>query len=130
MGGWWFLGVLVVTTAVLTPVLGRYLASVYGGGPALGDGLFGPLERVIYRVTGVDPVPIDAVTASASGFDPHISVANARPQAARMASARGMDLQIVVGIIRSVTIESTGVLDAQASVNVLELNIALEEATS
>lgn len=76
------------------------------------------------------PVPVDAVTASASGLDPHISVANARLQAARVASARGMDLQTVRGIIRSETIESTGVLEGQASVNVLGLNIALEEATS
>jgi K+-transporting ATPase ATPase A chain len=54
MSGWWFIGILVVTTAVLTPVLGRYLASVYGGGPTFGDSLFGPLERVVYRITGVD----------------------------------------------------------------------------
>jgi K+-transporting ATPase ATPase A chain len=55
MSGWWFLGILVATTAVLTPVLGRYLASVYGSGPSFGDPLFGPLERVVYRITGVDP---------------------------------------------------------------------------
>jgi K+-transporting ATPase ATPase A chain len=55
MSGWLFLGILAVTTVILTPVLGRYLATVYGGGPTFGDPLFGPLERVVYRITGVDP---------------------------------------------------------------------------
>lgn len=54
MGSWVFLGLLVAVTAVLTPLLGRYLASVFGGGRIPGDRVLLPVERFIYRVTGVD----------------------------------------------------------------------------
>lgn len=85
-----------------------------------------------YRLTNDLPpgalVPVDAVTASASGLDPHISVANARLQAARVASARGLDLSTVMELIDAASIRSTGVFEGNASVLVLELNIALEEA--
>ena len=47
--------VLIVLVAVSTPLLGRYLAAVFGGGRAPGDRLFNPVERVVYRLTGVDP---------------------------------------------------------------------------
>jgi len=46
--------VLLVLLAVTTPVLGTYMAKVYGGGSAPGDRVFGPVERVIFRVTRVD----------------------------------------------------------------------------
>jgi K+-transporting ATPase ATPase A chain len=52
------MGVLVLALLVTVPVLGRYLADVYGArddGTAPGDRLFGPVERAIYRATGVDP---------------------------------------------------------------------------
>jgi potassium-transporting ATPase potassium-binding subunit len=45
---------LAGTLAVLVPPTGRYLAAVYGGGAAPGDRLFGPTERVVYRLCGVD----------------------------------------------------------------------------
>jgi len=73
-------------------------------------------------------VPVDAVTASASGLDPHISPANARLQAPRVAQARGMSLNTVIRLIDEATVRSGGGLLAEASVHVLELNIALEEA--
>jgi len=55
MGTWGFLALLVAVTAALTPLLGRYLAAVYGEGPTPGDRLILPVERLIYRWTGVDP---------------------------------------------------------------------------
>jgi K+-transporting ATPase ATPase A chain len=55
MNGWVFLAVLIGATAVLTPVLGMYMFSVFGEGPSYGDRIFGPVERLVYRVTGVDP---------------------------------------------------------------------------
>jgi K+-transporting ATPase ATPase C chain len=73
-----------------------------------------------------EPVPVDAVTASASGLDPHISVANARLQAARVADERG----IVVDQVRDLIDDNTdgrtlGVL-GEKRVNVLLLNLALD----
>ena len=46
---------LVALIGVATPLLGGYLARVYGGAQAPGDRVFGPVERLIYRVVGVDP---------------------------------------------------------------------------
>ena len=49
---------LILLSAVIagvTPLLGSYMAKVYGGGAAPGDRVFGPTERVIYRLVGVDP---------------------------------------------------------------------------
>src|SRR5438270_8490876 len=52
---WAQLAFLVLLLAVSTPLLGWYLARVYGGGPAPGDRIFGPVERLVYRVCGIDP---------------------------------------------------------------------------
>ena len=72
------------------------------------------------------PVPVDAVTASASGLDPHISVANALLQAGRVADARGMTRTDVLALIKAHTqARSWGILGEDA-VNVLELNLALD----
>jgi K+-transporting ATPase ATPase C chain len=71
-------------------------------------------------------VPIDAVTASASGVDPHISVANARLQARRVAEQRGLPFDRVLELIEVHTSgRSLGFL-GEAGVNVLELNLALD----
>jgi K+-transporting ATPase ATPase C chain len=73
-------------------------------------------------------VPVDAVTASASGLDPGISVANARLQAPRVAAARGMSVSEINKMIDAHTDDpSLGVLGEKA-VNVLELNLALDKA--
>jgi K+-transporting ATPase ATPase C chain len=73
-------------------------------------------------------VPVDAVTASASGLDPQISVANATLQAPRVASARG----IAVGSVLRLVAEHTDGRDlgflGERGVNVLELNLALDRA--
>jgi K+-transporting ATPase ATPase A chain len=54
---WAQLGVLIVLVVAATPVLGRYLAKVFGsdGEKAPGDRVFLPVERLVYRATGVDP---------------------------------------------------------------------------
>src|SRR5947208_1538667 len=51
---WAQLAFLILLLAISTPLLGRYLARVYGGGAAPGDRIFGPVERLIYRVCGID----------------------------------------------------------------------------
>ncbi len=73
-------------------------------------------------------VPVDAVTTSASGVDPHISVANARIQAHRVAVVRGMALQQVIGLIETSTEGRFLGLFGEPGVNVLELNLALDKA--
>jgi K+-transporting ATPase ATPase C chain len=73
------------------------------------------------------PVPVDAVTASASGLDPDISVANARLQAPRVASARGLSVQTVLSLVeKHMTGRQFGVL-GNPRVNVLDINLALNE---
>jgi len=52
---WLFVASIVVAIIVATPLLGSYMARVFGDGPAPGDRVFNPVERVIYRVSGVDP---------------------------------------------------------------------------
>jgi K+-transporting ATPase ATPase C chain len=71
-------------------------------------------------------VPVDAVTASGSGLDPAISIANADIQAPTVAKARGLSLATVTGLIKSNTTgRSLGVL-GDPGTNVLTLNIALD----
>jgi K+-transporting ATPase ATPase A chain len=53
--GWIQLLVFVGLIFVFTPLLGGYMAKVWGGGKAPGDRVFGPVERVIYRVCGINP---------------------------------------------------------------------------
>jgi K+-transporting ATPase ATPase C chain len=72
-------------------------------------------------------VPADAVTSSASGLDPHISVANALIQSTRVAKARAMPLEKVRLLMEECTDgRGLGVL-GEAGVNVLRLNVALDK---
>ena len=73
-------------------------------------------------------VPADAVTASGSGLDPHISPRNAELQAPRVAKARGLSLETVRGLIRRHTDPADLGLLGDPGVNVLELNIGLDAA--
>ncbi len=75
-------------------------------------------------------VPVDAVTASGSGLDPLISVANADLQAPRIARARGLDVASVLALVRESTVSRAFGFLGEAGVNVLRLNLALDEASA
>jgi K+-transporting ATPase ATPase C chain len=72
------------------------------------------------------PVPADAVTASGSGLDPHISAANAELQAPRVAKSRGLALEKVRALIVQHTDRPDFGVLGDPGVNVLELNLALD----
>ena len=73
------------------------------------------------------PVPADAVTASASGLDPHISVANAQLQSVRVAKTRGLKVETVQALVEKFTEPPQLGLLGEPRVNVLELNLALDK---
>jgi K+-transporting ATPase ATPase C chain len=76
------------------------------------------------------PIPADAVTASGSGLDPHISPANADIQAARVAAARGVDVGRVRGLVAAATEEPWLGLFGEPRVDVLALNLSLDRDTA
>jgi K+-transporting ATPase ATPase C chain len=89
------------------------------------------LIRSYRQINGVDPdtaVPVDAVTGSSSSLDPHISIANARLQADRVANARGIDVTEVLGLIDEHTDDRGLGFLGEPGVNVLLLNLALDES--
>ncbi len=101
-------------------------------GPTNADYLATVAERVAaYREeNGLGPdtlVPVDAVTASGSGLDPHISVRNARLQAPRVAAERGVDVKAVLKLIDENTTERMLGILGDPGVNVVNLNLDLDE---
>ena len=71
-------------------------------------------------------MPVDLVTASASGLDPHISLAAATYQAARVAKARGLAPERVQGLGEKLAQSPLLGFIGESQVNVLQLNLALE----
>ena len=76
--------------------------------------------------TNQEPIPLDLVTASGSGFDPNISVAAADYQVARIAKIRGMDEDAVKAIIKKCTQKRLLGFWGEPAVNVLKVNILLD----
>jgi K+-transporting ATPase ATPase C chain len=72
-------------------------------------------------------IPVDAVTRSASGLDPHISNQNAMLQLSRVAFSRHLPLQAVHQLIETHTIHRQFGFLGEPSLNVLEINLALDE---
>jgi K+-transporting ATPase ATPase C chain len=99
---------------------------------ALAEQLRGYLAAYLKRERPYTPgltaaqVPPDAVTTSASGVDPQISLDNARIQANRVATERGLPLARVLALVDTATSRPLLGLGGPKSVNVVELNDALE----
>jgi len=85
------------------------------------------LERPYDPALSEAEVPVDAVTTSASGVDPHISKANAAIQAHRIAAVRHLPLARVIAVIQANTDGRLLGVFGEPGVNVLELNLALDE---
>ncbi len=73
-----------------------------------------------------DAIPVDLLTASGSGLDPHISPASAAVQVARVARARGISESDVQALVTANTLPPTFGVLGQVRVNVLELNLAMD----
>ena len=95
--------------------------------PALVDAVKGRVAALRAADPGnVAPVPIDLVTASASGLDPEISVAAAEYQAGRVARTRGLPVERVRALLRERAQGQMFGFLGEARVNVLALNLALD----
>jgi K+-transporting ATPase ATPase C chain len=124
----------VDTTSAAAPVVAPTTGQKYAknrDGTYVCDPSTIPERAIAYRTEfglGTNSeVPVDAVTASGSGLDPDISVANADIQAPTVARARGLTLATVMGLLKANTTgRSLGVL-GDPGVNVLTLNVALDQ---
>ncbi|MBB3211415.1 K+-transporting ATPase ATPase C chain [Herbaspirillum sp. Sphag1AN] len=95
--------------------------------PALGDAAKGRADALVEA----DPehkkdIPVDLLTASASGLDPHISPAAAEYQVARIAKERGLSQDKVRSLVKAQTEGPQWGLFGESTVNVLKLNLALD----
>jgi potassium-transporting ATPase KdpC subunit len=96
--------------------------------PALTDTVKGRIDALKVADPGNKlPIPVDLVTASGSGLDPHISPAAAKYQAARVAHARHLDAAVVEKLIAVHTEGRQWGVFGEPRVNVLQLNLALDE---
>ena len=112
----------------------------YDGGASSGSNLGPSSQALVDRVTeslatvrdennlsSNTPIPVDAVTASGSGLDPHISPAYAELQIARVASERNMTEDAVRALVEEHKSGSTLFVLGEPRVSVLKLNLALDE---
>jgi K+-transporting ATPase ATPase C chain len=84
-------------------------------------------EKAPLVFTPKTPIPSDAVTASASGLDPHISPANALAQAARVAKARGMSTEAIQALVAQHTEKRSFGFLGEPRINVLQINLELDQ---
>jgi K+-transporting ATPase ATPase C chain len=105
------------------------LGSNYGPlNPALLDAVKRRVQDLrVADPQNAQPIPVDLVTASGSGLDPHISVAAAQYQISRVARARGMNEGTVRSLVNQFTQGRQLGFLGEPRVNVLELNLALDE---
>ncbi len=118
----------------------RPSAAKYDGAASTGSNL-GPTSKALVERVGQSaaklssengglPVPIDLVTTSGSGLDPHISPASALIQVRRVAQARGMPIRVMRDLVLANVEERTVGLLGEPRVNVLALNLALDAVSA
>ena len=85
--------------------------------------------RTENQLSATQLVPVDAVTASASGLDPLVSIANARLQVSRIAAARHLSVDKVLAVVAATTTSRPLGMFGDVGVNVLQVNLALDSTT-
>lgn len=124
----YFWGRLSATTPVQYNAAASSGSNLSQDNPALHDRVRARLAALrAADPANAQPIPLDLVTASGSGLDPHISPAAADYQAERVARARGLDAAGVRALVATHTEERTFGILGERRVNVLRLNLALDE---